>query len=133
MGCHFLLQGSFGPRNGTWVSCIAGRFFTIYARSIIIKKLGNLLSILELLHLRLYCFNWLSSISAKLILQNNLFPIMLNNWSIETITKHVSECTLLSHVRLFTTPWTVAYQAPPSMEFPKQEYWSGLPLPSYKS
>ena len=36
----------------------------------------------------------------------------------------------LSHVRLFATPWTVAYQAPPSMGFSKQEYWSGLPLPS---
>ena len=37
---------------------------------------------------------------------------------------------LLSHVQLFATPWTVAYQAPPSMEFSRQEYWSGLPLPS---
>ena len=36
----------------------------------------------------------------------------------------------LSRVRLFTTPWTVAYQAPPSMGFSRQEYWSGLPLPS---
>ena len=36
----------------------------------------------------------------------------------------------LSHVRLFTTPWTVAYQAPPSMEFSRQEYWSGLTFPS---
>ena len=37
---------------------------------------------------------------------------------------------LLSHVGLFATPWTVAYQAPPSMEFSRQEYWSGLPFPS---
>ena len=37
---------------------------------------------------------------------------------------------LLSYVRLFATPWTVAYQAPPSMEFSRQEYWSGLPFPS---
>ena len=36
----------------------------------------------------------------------------------------------LSHVQLFATPWTVAYQAPPSMEFSRQEYWSGLPFPS---
>ena len=36
----------------------------------------------------------------------------------------------LSHVQLFVTPWTVAYQAPPSMQFSKQEYWSGLPFPS---
>ena len=34
----------------------------------------------------------------------------------------------LSHVQLFATPWTVAYQAPPSMRVSRQEYWSGLPL-----
>ena len=37
---------------------------------------------------------------------------------------------LLSHVWLFATPWTAAYQAPLPMEFSRQEYWSGLPLPS---
>ena len=36
----------------------------------------------------------------------------------------------LSRVRLFVTPWTVAYQAPQSMEFSRHEYWSGLPFPS---
>ena len=36
----------------------------------------------------------------------------------------------LSHARLFVTPWTVGHQAPPSMGFPRQEYWSGLPFPS---
>ena len=36
----------------------------------------------------------------------------------------------LSHVQLFATPWTVAYQATPSMGFSRQEYWSGLPFPS---
>ena len=36
----------------------------------------------------------------------------------------------LSCVRLFVTPWTVAYQAPPSMGFSRQEYWSGFPFPS---
>ena len=36
----------------------------------------------------------------------------------------------LSHVQLFVTPWTVAYQTPPSMGFSRQEYWSGLPFPS---
>ena len=36
----------------------------------------------------------------------------------------------LSCVRLFVTPWTVAYQAPPSMGFSRQEYWIGLPFPS---
>ena len=36
----------------------------------------------------------------------------------------------LSHVLLFETPWTAAYQAPPSMGFSRQECWSGMPLPS---
>ena len=36
----------------------------------------------------------------------------------------------LSRVRLFATPWTAAYQAPPSMGFSRQEYWSGVPSPS---
>ena len=36
----------------------------------------------------------------------------------------------LSRVWLLATPWTAAYQAPPSMGFSRQEYWSGLPLPS---
>ena len=40
------------------------------------------------------------------------------------------EVKALSCVRLFTTPWTVAHQAPPSMEFSRQEYWSGVPFPS---
>ena len=37
---------------------------------------------------------------------------------------------LLSWVQLFVIPWTVVYQASPSMRFSRQEYWSGLPFPS---
>ena len=36
----------------------------------------------------------------------------------------------LSHVQLFVTPWTAAYQAPPPIGFSRQKYWSGVPLPS---
>ena len=36
----------------------------------------------------------------------------------------------LSHVRLFVTPWAIAYQAPLSMGFSRQGYWNGLPFPS---
>ena len=46
------------------------------------------------------------------------------------LTLKVSEVKSLSRVQLFATLWTVAYQAPPSMEFSRQEYWSGLPFPS---
>ena len=36
----------------------------------------------------------------------------------------------LSRLRLLATPWTAAYQAPPSLGFSRQEYWSGAPVPS---
>ena len=50
--------------------------------------------------------------------------------SLEKSYDQSSEVKSLSRVRLFVTPWTVAHQAPPSMGFSKQEYWSGLPFPS---
>ena len=51
-------------------------------------------------------------------------------FSTEFREKHTLEPLVksLSHARLFATPWTVAYQAPPSMGFSRQEYWSGLPF-----
>ena len=64
---------------------------------------------------------------------------MLSNCQkITTSTTYFSDFTfniikymkVLSPVQLFATPWTVAYQAPPSMGFSRQEYWSGLPFPS---
>ena len=45
-------------------------------------------------------------------------------------TKHKVKVKSLIRVRLLATPWTIAYQAPPSMGFSRQEYWSGLPFPS---
>ena len=39
-------------------------------------------------------------------------------------------CVYVNCVRLFATPWTVASQTPLSLEFSRQEYWSGLPFPS---
>ena len=38
-------------------------------------------------------------------------------------------CQLLSHIQLFAAPWTASHQAPLSMRFPRQEYWSGQPFP----
>ena len=72
------------------------------------------------------------------------FNIWLGNWIPHASTKSSRAATkdlaclnqdlvkvkLLSCVQLFATPWTVAYQAPLSMRFSRQEYWSGLPLPS---
>ena len=48
----------------------------------------------------------------------------------KTLIYSRSEVKSLSRVQLFATLWTIAHQAPPSMEFSRQEYWSGLPLPS---
>ena len=50
--------------------------------------------------------------------------------SFSTTWKWKVKVKSLSRVRLFATPWTAAYQAPPSTGFSRQEYWSGLPLPS---
>ena len=47
-----------------------------------------------------------------------------SKWSVEGVKKE--KVKSLSHVRLFATQWTVACQAPPSMGFSRQEYWSGL-------
>jgi len=58
----------------------------------------------------------------------------------QTVRKHMKRraaslaivhvCQSLGCVQPFATPWTVAHQAPLSMEFSRQEYWSGLPCPS---
>ena len=52
-------------------------------------------------------------------------PYSLEHWQV-----YFCLVKLLSHVRLFVTPWTVAYHTPPSMRFSKQEYWNGLPFSS---
>ena len=48
----------------------------------------------------------------------------------QTKSPQVKVNVLVTHVQLFATPWTIILQAPLSMEFSRQEYWSGLPLPS---
>ena len=59
------------------------------------------------------------------ILQARILAISFSNaWKWKVKVK------LLSRVWLLATPWTAAYQAPPSMGFSRQEYWTGLPLPS---
>ena len=60
---------------------------------------------------------------------NNFYVYLLKNCPSEYKVKW-SELKSLSRVRLFATPWTISYQAPPSMGFSRQECWSGLPFPS---
>ena len=59
--------------------------------------------------------------------------VMINLAKVNMSPKFLLEHTLLSHfscVRLFSTPQTAAHQAPLSLEFSRQEHWSGLPFPS---
>ena len=58
--------------------------------------------------------------NTKLHMYFNTFAMMWWKWKRQS----------LSRVQLFATPWTVAHQAPLSMGFTRQEYWSGLPFPS---
>ena len=53
--------------------------------------------------------------------------------SFSNVWKWKVKMKLLTRVRLLATPWTAAHQAPPSMWFSRQEYWSGVPLPSLNS
>ena len=57
---------------------------------------------------------------------------MFNSRHVLCINKHWYMCVLshFSHIRLFVTLWSVAQQAPLSMESPREEYWSRLPFPT---
>ena len=75
-------------------------------------------------------FNNYFSIFQETNIKNN-FAKKQTNWVIYyTIPLKIVVVESPSCVQLFATPWTVALQAPLSMGFPRQEYWSGLPFPS---
>ena len=62
---------------------------------------------------------------SLLLLQNLVKDLCKRGSTAQCVLSHVS------HVWLFVTPWTVVPQAPQSMRFSRQEYWSGLPFPSH--
>ena len=73
----------------------------------------------------------------KLFINKVPVPSLFSDWKspvkkISSLERKWKKVKSLSHVSvwLFATPWTVAYQGSPSMGFPRQEYWSGLPFPS---
>ena len=70
----------------------------------------------------------MSNANLKIIVPNLKKKKEKKKWQI--LNWMWSEVKWLSHVQLFATPWTVPYQAPSSIEFFRQEYWSGLPFPS---
>ena len=62
--------------------------------------------------------------------KKNLCDLVFGKEFLGITPKERKKVKSLSSVQLFVTPWTVAYQASPSMGFSRQEYWSGLPFPS---
>ena len=121
--------------KGTLKSCTKRKTFTGSREWELCKKSG--LVIAKLLSFR----GWQVSVwqtyltSADRVITNWLkIPLLeesdcnsVRSWSDDMKVKEVK---LLSRVRLFATPWTAAHQAPPSLGFSRQEYWSGLPFPS---
>ena len=126
------------PRDQTWVSYIAGRFFTIWATR-------------ETWHYK-HVHSFSNAAAASLQSWPTLcdpidssppgspVPGILQARTLEWVAISFSnswkwkvKVKSLSCVRLLGTPWTAAHQAPPSMGFSRQEYWSGVPLPSPNS
>ena len=68
--------------------------------------------------------------SSDLSILHSLSPLVIISLFSMSVSLLKVKVKSLSHVQLFVTPWTVAYQAPLSMGFSRQEYWSGLPFPS---
>ena len=99
-------RGSFQLRDWIRASCTAGRFFTIWATNA--GDTGDPVC------------SYLSSCELSL----QFFEICI--FFIFTDPLVEVEVLLIQSCRLFATPWTVAHQAPLSMGFSRQEYWSGL-------
>ena len=86
----------------------------------------------------LYWMNYLELLSnPKVPAEYFTKTLILYNFGSENVIMQAlyilirkEEVKSLSRVRLFATPWTIAYQAPPAMGFSRQEYWSRLPFPS---
>ena len=62
--------------------------------------------------------------------ESDMTELLHSHTHMHTHTTNTHKLSGFSHVQLFATPWTVARQAPLSMEFSRQEYWSGLSFPS---
>ena len=115
-------RGSTRPRDQTWVSRIVGRRFIVWAAAAAAKSLQSGPTL---------CDPTDSSPPGSTI--PGILQARTLEWvaiSFSNAWKWKVKVKSLSGVRLFATAWTAAYQAPLSMGFSRQEYWSGVPLPS---
>ena len=113
-------------RDQTQVSCIAGRFFTVWATGLPAGAAAA-----KLLQL---CPTLCDPVDG--LPPGSPIPGILQARTLDWVAISFSKAwkwkvkvKSLSRVRLLVTSWTAAYQAPPSMGFSRQEYWSGVPLP----
>ena len=124
-------RGSSWPRDQTEVSCIVGRFFTSEPPGKPIKKAAAAAAAKSLQSCPTLCDpidgSPPGSPTPGILKARTLEWVAIafsNAWKWKVKVKS------LSRVWLLATPWTAAHQAPPSKGFFRQEYWSGLPLPS---
>ena len=122
------------PRDWTQISHIAGRFFTSWATREAQDWSGRKQ---DVHHIRCLLFKWFRFKENKTKQNTSQLSFYFYKyifWPLKEIWLFAIVYTLvvvsLSHIQLFATPWTIAHQAPLSMEFSRQEYWSGLPFPS---
>ena len=119
-------RGSSWPRNQTQVSCIADRFFTpeplgkIHAAKSAAKSLQSCPTLCDPMDCSLPGSPVPGILQARTLEWVAISSSNAWKWKVKV--------KLLSRVWLLATPWTAAYQAPPSMGFSRQEYWSGVPL-----
>ena len=122
-------RGSSWPREQTQVSHTAGRFFSFQVTREALYRYAADAKSLQL------CPTLCDPIdgsppgsSVPGILQTRMLEWVAISFS--NAWKWKVKVKSLSRVWLLATPWTAAYKAPPSMGFSRQEYWSGVPLPS---
>ena len=95
------------------------------------RTLGRAGNWREVLCVQVRCNFILLHVSIQLSPSHLFFPpLNYIDRLIKNQKKKEKEVKSLSCVRLFAIPWIVAHQSPPSMEFSRPEYWSGLPFPS---
>ena len=124
------------PRDWTQVSHIVGRCFTVWATRDVQNYAHEMECKIYLLLLSCFRHVWLCA-TPDGSPPGSLLPGILLARTLEWVATSFSNAwkwkgkvKSLSRLRLFATPWTAAHQAPLSMGFSRQEYWSGVPLPS---
>ena len=124
-------RGSFQPRDWTHISCMAGWFFTVWATWEAQHGHAAAAAAKSLQSCPTLCDPIDGSPPGSPVPE--ILQVRTLEWvamSFSNAWKWKVKVKSLSRVRLFTTPWTAAYQASPSMGFSRQQYWRGVPLPS---